>query len=189
LQQPRSARRPLPYATASIFLVTSLFMVAQAYQPEVLEALRRTPGALSDGEYWRLLTPMLVHSGGWLHYAVNAAALLVVGVLLERRAGTAWTLAVYAIAGVAGEIVGFAWRPHGAGASVGVFGLLGALVAVVSLRRGRGIRVASAIVIVSFAAGSIAARDVHGVPLLLGAMLGAYWFRSRNDTRVVSVAP
>ena len=165
--------RARPYATLAIVALTTLFMVAQAIAPDVLESLRRAPGALAHGEYWRLITPALVHSGGWPHYAVNVAALLVVGIALERRIGAARLIAIYVGGSVVGEIVGLAWKPHGAGASVGIAGLAGALVAVTSARSRRPVRLVAAGGVVVVVVVSVIARDVHGLPMLTGAVLGA----------------
>ena len=160
-----------PRATFAIFAVTTVCMVAQALEPSVLESLRREPGAIASGEYWRLITPALVHSGGWVHYAVNMTALLVAGVALERRIGAARLVVIYVAASVVGEIVGLAWKPHGAGASVGVAGLTGALAAVIGMRSSLAMRWTVAALAVALTAASVLARDVHGPPMLTGALL------------------
>ena len=47
--------------------------------------------------------PLLVHDGGWPHLAANAAALVVVGVSVERAFGRRLWLALYLAGGLAGE--------------------------------------------------------------------------------------
>ena len=73
--------------------------------------------------------PLLVHDGGWPHLAANAAALVVVGVSVERAFGRRLWLALYLAGGLAGELAGYAWQPRGAGNSVTVCGLAGGLLA------------------------------------------------------------
>ncbi len=79
--------------------------------------------------------PLLVHDGGWPHLAANAAALVVVGVSVERAFGRRLWLALYLAGGLAGELAGYAWQPRGAGNSVAVCGLAGGLLAALLLWR------------------------------------------------------
>ena len=79
--------------------------------------------------------PLLVHDGGWPHLAANAAALVVVGVSVERAFGRRLWLALYLAGGLAGELAGYAWQPRGAGNSVAVCGLAGGLLAALLVGR------------------------------------------------------
>jgi rhomboid protease GluP len=84
----------------------------------VLDSLERTPYALARHEWWRLITPLFVHSGGWRQMVFNFPAIFVLGSIVERIFTRREWLVLYFTAGVVGEIVGYAWQPHGAGASV-----------------------------------------------------------------------
>jgi membrane associated rhomboid family serine protease len=53
----------LPVAAVSVLAVTGIFTGLEFVYPPLLFALRRTPGALSQHEWWRLITPILVHDG------------------------------------------------------------------------------------------------------------------------------
>ena len=53
--------------------------------------------AVSEGEWWRLLTSSFLH-GGLLHLAMNSFALMQLGPAVERSLGSARFLALYAIA-------------------------------------------------------------------------------------------
>lgn len=92
-------------------------------------------GALPDNgqinhQYWRLLAAGFLHYD-LTHFALNTLLLFLVGPVVERRAGTAWLLAVFLV----GSIVSFAgilmkhslWPSPGIslGASGGLFALLG----------------------------------------------------------------
>src|SRR5690242_15205515 len=80
-----------------------------------------------QGEYWRLITAMFLHSG-FLHIAFNGYALLIFGQQIERFYGWARFLAVYFVAGLAGSIASFAFSPAiSVGASGAIFGVMGAM--------------------------------------------------------------
>jgi len=68
-----------------------------------------------------LLTHVFLH-GDWLHLAANAAVLLAVGSVLERRVGRAVFVAVFLAAGVAGGVASAALDPRIHSALVGSSG-------------------------------------------------------------------
>jgi rhomboid protease GluP len=80
------------------------------------------------GEWWRLLTSGLVHSD-WEHVQSNVIGLLVVGLAVESRLGTARTAATYALGTVASAIADLAFYSSSTGASGAVYALIGALLA------------------------------------------------------------
>jgi membrane associated rhomboid family serine protease len=128
-------RRRSPLLTVCVLVATSAVSIVGFVYHGVLDALERAPGVLARDEWWRLLTPLLVHDGGWPHLAANAAALVVVGVSVERAFGRRLWLALYLAGGLAGELAGYAWQPRGAGNSVAVCGLAGGLLAALLLGR------------------------------------------------------
>jgi len=130
MASPRRAATPrtFPLLTLCVTGVTAVVSgIGLAVDP-VLFALRRDAGAVSDGQLWRLLTALLVQDGGIAGTVFNLLGLLAVGTAAERRLGRRdWALA-YLVGGVTGELVGWAgWQPVGAGNSVGVCGLAGAV--------------------------------------------------------------
>ncbi|MBA3946290.1 MAG: rhomboid family intramembrane serine protease [Herpetosiphonaceae bacterium] len=86
--------------------------------------------AIVGGQYWRLLTPMILH-GGLIHLLFNSYALYILGPQVERVFGTWRFLVIYLIAGFAGNIASFVIAPSSLaiGASGAIFGLIGALAA------------------------------------------------------------
>ncbi len=85
--------------------------------------------AISDGQYWRFLTPIVLH-GGLIHLGFNSYALYALGPAAERVYGSARFLAVYLLAGFAGSIASYVRSPGlSIGASGAIFGLIGALAA------------------------------------------------------------
>ncbi|MEN4041192.1 MAG: rhomboid family intramembrane serine protease [Anaerolineaceae bacterium] len=81
---------------------------------------------ISQGELWRLFTPMLLH-GSLAHIGFNMYALLILGPGLERYYGHLRFLALYVVAGFAGNVFSFLFTPGiSVGASTAIFGLVAA---------------------------------------------------------------
>lgn len=95
------------------------------------------PALVAQGEWWRLLSSIFLHSG-FVHLASNMLALYFLGALAEDGFGSGRFLALYIASGLAG---GLAYLYFGAfeqpvvGASGAIFGLLGSVLGY-SLRRG-----------------------------------------------------
>jgi membrane associated rhomboid family serine protease len=162
-----------PIATIATLLVTGIFTALQFPFPGVLDTLRRNPQAFASGEWWRIVTSVLVHSDGWPQIVFNFVAIAVFGVVAERIFGHWRWLLLYLVGGIAGGIAGYTWEPLGAGASVGLFGLVGGLLAwqLLSLAAPRA-RIA-AIVGLAAAVALLVMRDIHGCATLAGACLAA----------------
>lgn len=78
------------------------------------------------GQYWRLITPILLH-GSILHIGFNMYALFILGPGLERFYGHWRYLALYLVSGFAGNVFSMIFTPNPSlGASTSIFGLLAA---------------------------------------------------------------
>ena len=85
--------------------------------------------AIDAGQYWRFLTPIMLH-GGLLHLGFNSYALYALGPETERIYGSGRFFAIYVLAGLAGSIASYVRSPSlSIGASGAIFGLIGALAA------------------------------------------------------------
>lgn len=81
---------------------------------------------IQAGQYWRLITPVLLHAS-LLHIGFNMYALYVLGPELERHFGHISFLLLYLLAGFAGIVLSFLLTESASlGASTAIFGLLGA---------------------------------------------------------------
>jgi rhomboid protease GluP len=89
------------------------------------------------GQPWRLVTNVFVHLGV-VHILANMAALLSSGAVVERLFGPLAFAALYLAAGTAGSLASTLIHPLvvSAGASGAIFGVYGALGALVLLQRG-----------------------------------------------------
>jgi membrane associated rhomboid family serine protease/cytochrome c-type biogenesis protein CcmH/NrfG len=80
------------------------------------------------GEYWRLVTPAFLHIG-FLHLFSNCIIIFFVGPLMEALVGWKRLLLIYLASGVIGNLLSLHFSPYlSAGASTGVFGIVGGLV-------------------------------------------------------------
>jgi rhomboid protease GluP len=80
------------------------------------------------GQVWRLITPVFLHSTGFLlHIAFNMYALAVLGPGLEQHYNHGRFLSLYMLAGYAGNVLSFLFsNVPSLGASTAIFGLIGA---------------------------------------------------------------
>jgi len=87
------------------------------------------------GQWWRLFSSLFVHIGAF-HLLCNMLALVPAGRPLERLVGSANFLLIYLVAGLGGSLWALYWSPLilSAGASGAVFGVYGALGALVFMR-------------------------------------------------------
>ena len=87
-------------------------------------------------EPWRLLTNMFVHFG-IIHIALNMWCLFNLGQLLEPLMGRKRFGVMYVASGLAASIVSVAWNPWrvSAGASGAIFGVAGALVTYLAMKK------------------------------------------------------
>jgi rhomboid protease GluP len=110
-----------------------------AWRPDGMDLVRWQglfAPAIHEGQYHRLLTSVFVHVGA-MHLCVNALSLYWLGTELERQIGPLRFLLVYLLAGVGGSINALYFTPHGvvAGASGAIFGLAGAMLALLRVNR------------------------------------------------------
>lgn len=125
--------------TAAVTALTAAVGAAQFLAPGVVSALERNWGRLLDGQWWRLVTPMLVQPSGYGQYAFNLIGSVVVGVAVERQLGPHRWLGIYLAGGLAGVLTAYVWFPGqtGGGSSDAVAGLIGALTVGWGVRRSR----------------------------------------------------
>ncbi|MCY9176272.1 rhomboid family intramembrane serine protease [Bacillus inaquosorum] len=92
---------------------------------------------VANGEWWRLITPVLLHAG-FTHLLFNSMSIFLFAPALERMLGKARFLLVYAGSGIIGNIGTYVTEPldyvH-VGASGAIFGLFGVYLFMVLFRK------------------------------------------------------
>lgn len=100
------------------------------------------PSILEDREYYRFVTCMFQHFG-FLHLAGNMVVLLFIGDNVERALGPIKYLILYLLSGLIGSFGSFLYayiydrRILSAGASGAIFGIIGAMLWLVCMNKGR----------------------------------------------------
>lgn len=113
----------------AILLINVVVFLLQTLRPGLTSAFGQSPEAIARGEWYRLLTPMLLHAG-FIHIAFNSYALWIYGPAVERVFGSARLLGLYVIAGFTGAVASYAFGKCpslGVGASGAIFGIIGVL--------------------------------------------------------------
>jgi rhomboid protease GluP len=112
--------------------------VGLVVQPgQVLNEGSLIPALVAQGEAWRLLSSMFLHSGA-VHLGLNMISLYFLGSFVEEAFGRGRFLALYLLSGISGGLAylyfgGF--NVSAVGASGAIFGLLGGVLGY-ALRRG-----------------------------------------------------
>ncbi len=92
-------------------------------------------GLVFTGDWWRLVTAGFLH-GGLFHFLMNSWAMFDLSATVEDFFGTSRMLVIYFVATVLGFLASCFWSPAiSVGASAGLFGLIGAMIAFGSMNR------------------------------------------------------
>jgi membrane associated rhomboid family serine protease len=130
--EERARACPPSYATwALTILCVAVYALQLLLGHDVYIVGHMSPPLVADGDAWRLVTANLLHDDQMLpfhvHLLMNLAGLVAFGTLCERPLGTARTLAVMGVSGLA-AMTACAFSPLPVvGVSGVVFGLVGAV--------------------------------------------------------------
>ncbi|HEY6035108.1 MAG TPA: rhomboid family intramembrane serine protease, partial [Kofleriaceae bacterium] len=185
-------RPPAPWATrlltASVLGAAAAIALTLGDSSDVgvlVRAGAMVRGLIHAGEWWRIVSCNFVHVGG-LHLIVNTLGLWFLARECEHIFGPARTVAVFALAGIAGFIASYLASPVGfsAGASGAIFGLLGAVFVELTLHKrhhraaaSRGMWGALAVIVIGqvgidFMYSGVTDQYAHAGGAVVGALLG-----------------
>lgn len=179
--------RRIPRATGVLIAVNViLFLLAEIISGSTMDTsvLVTWGGAyvpyLEEGQYWRLLTSMFMHSG-IRHLLNNMLLLYVLGAVLEDLLGSLRFAALYLLGGLGAGAA--AWRYYlsrgemvvSVGASGAVFAVMGALLFIVIYHRGRvrGLSLRQMMVMLLFSLYfGFTSADVSNIAHIAGLIIG-----------------
>lgn len=135
------------WVTLAIIVACVLVEVAVTAKPDSMsDSLRKYQfglgkvNAIAAGEWWRLITSSFLHADATSHLFGNICGLMVYGMTVEELFGSGWAMAAFFLTATSGSVLSYWLLPaYGGylGASGGVFGYFGMLVAVYAFKRGR----------------------------------------------------
>ena len=89
----------------------------------------KAPAYIFAGQWWRLITAGFLH-GGLFHILMNSWVLFDLGAQVEEVFGSSRLVVIYLVSSVFGFVASSFWSPAlSIGASAGLFGLIGAMIA------------------------------------------------------------
>lgn len=137
----------LKYKLPTLFIIAIniiIFMITQfeIYStPRTINDVLISFGAkynplIENGEIWRLLTCAFLHSG-FIHIGCNMYSLYIIGPQIQQIYGTKKYLIIYIISCITSSSLSYLMSPNiiSVGASGGIFGLMGALLAFAIIER------------------------------------------------------
>ena len=161
---------------------------------QVLNEGALIPGLVAQGEAWRLISSVFLHSGV-VHLGFNMLSLYFLGSFVEAAFGRGRFFALYLLSGISGGMAYLYFGAFGApavGASGAIFGILGALF--VLERRGTiasGGQIAGLIVInliITFALSSFISVGAHVGGLIGGVIVMFLMVRFRRSAALAIAA-
>jgi len=181
LRQTRAWREAVYYtvqAIAGLTAVDGATVMTSDYELVAFGAKWNV--ALVQGEYWRLVTAGFLH-GGILHILMNSWVLFDLGAQVEELYGSSRMLVIYFLSTVGGFYASAVWSVAvSVGASAGLFGLVGAMIALGLRHRNamgaaiRGMYLRGAVIGLAF--GMVGAFHVDNAAHI-GGLLSVLWFR------------
>lgn len=109
-------------------------MVGPSKDTLITVGARDTNLIVAEGEWYRLISPLILHAG-IIHYVINMLALWFIGGAIEQSHGVVNTVVLFLVPGIGGNILSAIFLPQyiSVGASGGIFGLMGGCIADIGL--------------------------------------------------------
>jgi membrane associated rhomboid family serine protease len=126
-RRPSFASSPVTYGIIAVAgAIQLLAFVLPGVWNELFSAMAMWPPGVANGEWWRMITVILLH-GGLIHVGFNMLITYQLGPQVERELGSWSFLTMFLATAAAGSAFAFFIGPDvpGVGASGAVFGLVG----------------------------------------------------------------
>ncbi|AJD90140.1 hypothetical protein JMA_08230 [Jeotgalibacillus malaysiensis] len=171
---------------AIVFIATSL---PGGLGNEILFTLAGINGLISEGEYYRLVTPIFAHAD-LFHVLFNTFSLVLFAPALERLLGSVQFIVVYMLAGIIANVATWVLQPpfySSVGASGAIFGLFGLYAAIwLIYKQGAPMEIRQVMVpiivisvVMTFFSSNINVT-AHIAGLIAGIFIGLFIFQQRR---------
>lgn len=137
-RRPSFGASPVTYSIIAVAsVIQAIYWIAPGLWEELFKAMAMWPPGVAGGEWWRMITVVLLH-GGLIHVGFNMLITYQLGPQIERELGSWSFLALFVASAAAGSAFAYWFGPEvaGVGASGAVFGLVGTWLASGLRRRG-----------------------------------------------------
>ena len=156
----------------ALWLAVAVPSVVGLLVPAFYDALFRDPSRIHDGQWWRLLTYVVVQDGGAVGTTVNLVFLAIVAATAVPPWGAARAVTLFLCGTMLfGVLAAFAWSASGGGNSAATFFLAAATAALVAVRRRSRVTIACASGELLIGGGLVVVGDGHGVVVLAGLVV------------------
>lgn len=167
-----SARERRPSIWAPILWAgVAIPTLAQVVWPSLLGALRSDPTRIGGGEWWRLLSSIIIQDGGLSSAAFNLISLAIVAVLATWTWGGPRAIAIFLAGGIGLNALATAYGSAAAGSSGATLVLLASIAGCGVVRR-RGSLRRRAVLAITAGGPILALGNPHGIAVLAGGLLG-----------------
>ncbi|MEH7442244.1 rhomboid family intramembrane serine protease [Bacillus sp. JJ1122] len=168
-----------------LYLVTTIPFFPSRYLFELLSGVNLY---IVNGDYWRLVTPIFMHSG-FAHMLFNSFSLVLFAPALEQLLGRTKFILLYLATGIAANVATLSLEPltytH-VGSSGAIFGLFGFYIAIIFFRKAMMSRensqtimtIAIIGIVMTFVQSNINIT-AHIFGLIAGFLIGAAIFKNR----------
>ncbi|MFZ2528985.1 MAG: rhomboid family intramembrane serine protease [Rhodococcus sp. (in: high G+C Gram-positive bacteria)] len=171
----RSFLWPPPLAATVLWFVVAVPSLLQLVLPTLNEMFRRDPVQIrNSGEWWRVMTSVLVQDGGVAATVGNLGLLAVLVVAGMRVWGPGRAIALFLTGQLLwGLFTAFVSPSAGAGCSAATFTLAAATAGLWLAVGARRIELVASLAVLAIGALLLLIGDAHGVAVLGGMLLGA----------------
>jgi hypothetical protein len=180
----------LPAPAVALWLLVAVPSLLQFAFPEIYDLLHRDSALIMDhGQWWRPYTSFVVQDGGVMGTAFNLVTLAIISVLAVRLWGTRTALSIFFASIVLFSIPIFLLPMEPGGGNSGATFTLAASLAGLALVAAPGPRTILAVaLIVADGAVLLFLGNPHGVPMLVGPVLGVVAATVRRRRSASAVA-
>lgn len=173
LGPPRRWALPPDPAAIGLWLAVAIGSVIGLVWPTFADALSRESQRIRDGQWWRLLTSVLVQDGGVAGTCANLVYLAIGAVVAVAVWGRLQAIAIFVVGAVVFNVIAtYWWGVDGAGNSAATMFLVTATVGLLAVRACNLRTVLAAAAELAIGVVLLCLDDGHGVAVVGGLLAG-----------------